>query len=64
MATLVKRFFEAVSGIIKHKPIKAPTAAEEENSSLIKMVEIPKVEDTKGYEMEGVKTPVFMGVCL
>lgn len=64
MATLVKQFFEAVSDIIKHKPMKAPTAAEKENSSLIEMVEIPKVEYTKEYEMEGLKTPVFMGVCL
>ena len=64
MATLVKRFLEAVSGIIKHKPIKAPTAAEKENSSLIEMAEIPKVEDTKEYKIERVKSPVFMGVCL
>lgn len=64
MATLMKRLLEAVSGIIKHKPIKAPTAAEKENSSLIEMAEIPKVEDTKEYKIERVKSPVFMGVCL
>ena len=67
MATLVKRFFKAVSGVIKHKPMEAPTAAEKENSSSIQMVEIPKVslvEDIKEYEMERAETLVFLGVCL
>ena len=67
MAALVKRFFKAVSGIIKHKSMKALTAAEKENRSLIEMVEIPEVsliEDIKEYEMERTQTPVFMGVCL
>ena len=67
MAALVKRFFNAVSGIIKHKPMKAPTAAEKENPSLIEMVETPEVsliEEIKEYEMERAQTPVFMGVCL
>lgn len=67
MATVVKQFFKAVSGIIKHKPIKTPKGSEEETSCLIEMGKIRKkypVEYTNQYGMAGVQAPVFMGVCL